>query len=140
MAVNVPGTQDAILSYHFLQNWRDGFGRSAATVSMNFRLGREGAYKLLDLVRKNPEVAEMFLHTAAEGFEADNPNSPKVGIPRVKSDEVVIVNFDRFNQDSLLSGSRESKIVEEMVQNKNGQIERLKYSTPHGVADPNTIP
>lgn len=144
MVVNVPNTEDAVLSCQFLQNWRDSFGRAASAVTMNFRLKRESAYKLLDLVRIEPEAAEMFLQTAAEGFEADSPSSPAVGIPRVRSDGVVIVNLDRFNphcfsnMDSLSNLTH--KIVQEMVQNKDGQIEVYKYSAPHGVANPNTIP
>lgn len=139
MAVNIPETQDAILSYQFLQNWKDGSGRAASVVAMNFRLKRESAYKLLDLVRENPEAAEMFLQKAADGFEAGDPNLPKVGIPRVRSEEIVILNLDKFNPDyfNRYIYTDPRIIAQEIVQN---QTEIYRYSKPHGIADPNQIP
>lgn len=161
MVVNVPNTEDAIVSYQFVQKWRDSVGRPARAVAMNFRLRRESAYKLLDLVRREPDAAEMFLQTAAEGFEAKPDTLEKVGIPRVRSDEVVLLNLDKVNPDyfnffinpdtnkpdpygRITEGNFyimvKGKLSQALVQNQNKEIERLKYRVPHGVVEPDLIP
>lgn len=158
--INVPDTGDALITYLFAQRWRDARRRAAPFAVMSFRLGKESAYQLLDLVRKEPDVAEMFLQTVAEGFEAKPDTLETAGIPRVRSDEVVIVNLDKVNpryfndyvnpDTNKLNPSGKigggffdmvgGKLSQALVQNQNGEVERFTYSIPHGVVEPDQIP
>lgn len=157
--VCVPDSGDEIVSYIFLQDHRDRFSRPSGMAVFNFRLPGQSAARLFALTRKNPEVAEMFLQRAAEGFEAD-PQIQKPGVGRIRSDEIVLVNLGRFDlnyfnpyvypysgallHEKMASGNLISVakplIVSALVENPNGQIERLRYSKPHGVAAPEAIP
>lgn len=143
MVINLPNTEDSLLTYMFTQVWHDEAQRPAALVVMNFKMRREAASRLLELIRKNGDVAEMFLQTGASGFE--RRSGSRDGIQRVRSNEVILVNFDKFDPDYFnpyLTYARKARhqVASAMLENKNGEIERYRYSTPHGVADPSTIP
>lgn len=122
-------------------------------------MDRDAAARLIALIRENPDFAEMFLQTAASGFEAD-PLNQKPGIKRIKSDEIVLFNLGNFNLDlfnpykdpysgRLLAGRLDpgnfidgvaDNIKQEISSNQNRQIERYKYTRPFGAAEPNTVP
>lgn len=154
--VNAPDSQNALVSYFFLHDHIDRTGRPSGMAMVNFLLQKQSAYRLLALIRKNPEVAEMFLQRAAQGFERSATGQP--GIGRIQSDEIIMVNYGNFNLDyfnhfidpwsrRLIDGLADGnliqgvgpKIIADMQTNKNGQIERYKYATPHGIVDPSVI-
>lgn len=152
-AINIPGTEDSILSYFIAHPYFDGGNRPCPTVAINFRMNQHLCVKLLELTRKDPESAEKFLQKAASGFESTPDNK---SIPRVKSDKIVLVNFGNFKSDYFnpyinLTTNKPTlnksaigswvwpginMITEDMLQNSNNQIERYNYSSPHGVTDP----
>lgn len=149
---NAPDQKNAVISYFFLHDHVDRSGRPSGMAVINFLLEKQHAYKLLALIRKNPEVAEMFLQRAANGFERDS-QTQSPGIGRIKSDEVVIVNLAQFDPDYFnlyidpYSGGFERlaegnfvegvkpKIVDAMQLNAGNQIERHRYQTPHGISN-----
>jgi hypothetical protein len=145
-AVNVPQTEDTMISYMFNQGYRDRTGAYCPTVSVNFLMDKHSGYRVLGFIRLNPDFAEMFLQTAATGFEGGERYQ---GINRYQSDEVVIVNLGNFKgvrftpfraegqrTVELASGNvvmnQGASIIKDMLDNKDGQIERYRYNQPYG--------
>lgn len=153
------GTGETLISYIFLHDHKDRSLRPSGNAVISFLMDRDIAARLIALIRKNPDFAEMFLQEAASGFEAD-PSNQKPGIKRIRSGEIIILNLGNFNLDlfnpykdpysgKLLTGRLgpgnfidgvSDNIKKEMSSNQNRQIERYEYTRPFGVADPNIIP
>lgn len=151
-AVNVPATEDAIISYMFRQHHLESGsgGRYVPTVSINFLMDRDSSSRLLGLIRENPDFAEIFLQTAASGFEGGEGYP---GINRIASDEIVIANLGNINRlrfspfrpqgqgiIEVVSGNvdllQKHNLLKEILTNDKNQIERYKYSQPFGKNEP----
>lgn len=148
VGLNTPDGENTIISYQLKNHFRDASGRLSEVLTMNFLLSRTHASRLLALARKKPEVAETFLQNAAQGFEG-NP-----GVSRYQSDRILIVNLDKLNPDyfnsyidpytgalrptPMVEGNfaraMGEKLLQDMIENKNGEVDVLKYTTPHDVA------
>lgn len=98
--VNYPDSDDMLIEYNFPQAYRDAWGRSSYRVHVLFILPKEEAYRLISLMRKNPNSAEQFFQKAAPEVDG-NPAKNIPGLQRVKSNEVMLLNLRRFNLDSF---------------------------------------
>lgn len=154
ITVNKPGTQDCIVSFLFKGDQKAIDSRPGSIFSISLLLDKKQGYTLQEILKKNPDLAQTFLSEAVPGWEY-SPES-KSGIKRVKSDELIIVNADKFPLDIFnpfikdghvindgiysVAGNFSNRILPEfraqILKNDNGQVDRVKYSHPFGVASP----
>lgn len=130
VAFKDPRSKLSVVSYIFPTSNRDLSNRWAGGTIVSFQLENQDAVRLLGVIRKDPDAAEMFLQRAAQGFEAkpgSDPIRPDDGVSRIRSDSIGIVNLEK-----ILNNPNKSACFK----NQNEEIEVLEYKNPHGLIDP----